>query len=147
VRFCLVTSTLTIEQYCKRWLLRKKHYEWIEYIGNLRLPLKEYPVTEILDVSIANTGEILEPEFYNAIPDCRLDLDIPFYLALSPVLYRHTPFSATKAVYWSGYPAGKIPADLAMQNPSRFSGVHIQPFHVPFSFFIIYFLTYNLNDF
>jgi hypothetical protein len=113
VRFCLVTSTLTIEQYCKRRLLRKKHYEWVEYIGDLRLPLKEYPVTEILAISIANTGEILEHEFYNAIPDCGLDVDIPFDLALSPALYRYTPFSAIKAVYWSGYLAGKIPADLA----------------------------------
>ena len=32
-RFCLVTSTFTIEQYCKRRLLRKKHFEQIEYIG------------------------------------------------------------------------------------------------------------------
>jgi hypothetical protein len=35
-RFCLVTATFTIEQYCKRRLIRKKHYEWIEYIGDLR---------------------------------------------------------------------------------------------------------------
>jgi len=31
-KFCLVTSTLTIENYCKRKLLRKKHFELIEYI-------------------------------------------------------------------------------------------------------------------
>ena len=36
-RFCLVTATLTIEQYCKRHLLKKKHFERIEYIGDLIL--------------------------------------------------------------------------------------------------------------
>jgi len=38
-RFCLVTSTLTIEQYCKRRLLRKKKNERIEYLEYLRLSL------------------------------------------------------------------------------------------------------------
>jgi hypothetical protein len=39
-RFCLVTGTFTIEQYCKRRFLRKKHFERIEYIGDLLLPLR-----------------------------------------------------------------------------------------------------------
>ena len=30
-RFCLVTATLTIEQYCKRKLLRKKYFEKIDF--------------------------------------------------------------------------------------------------------------------
>jgi hypothetical protein len=32
-RFCLVTSSLTIEQFCKRKLLRKKHFQLSEYSG------------------------------------------------------------------------------------------------------------------
>ena len=28
-RFCLVTSTLTIESYCMRKFLRKHHFEWM----------------------------------------------------------------------------------------------------------------------
>jgi hypothetical protein len=112
-RFCLVTATLTIEQHCKRRLIRKKHFERLEYIGDLRLPLREYPVTEILSVSVIVNEGVLEPDLYNVIPGCGLDVDIPFELALSPALNRYSPFSAVKAVYWAGYPYGKIPADLA----------------------------------
>jgi hypothetical protein len=39
-RFCLVTATLTIEQYCKRKLLRKKYFEKIDFNGDLFVPLK-----------------------------------------------------------------------------------------------------------
>jgi len=48
VKFCLLTSTLTIESYCKRKLLHRKHFEKIEYTGDLVFPLREYPVTEVL---------------------------------------------------------------------------------------------------
>ena len=81
-KFSLVTSTLIIEQYCKRRLLRKKHFERIEFAGDLFLPLREYPVTKILAVYI--NGEILEPEFYGIIPDCSLDNDIPFQSPFPP---------------------------------------------------------------
>ena len=109
-RFCLVTAALTIEQYCKRKLLRKKYFERIEYIGDF-LPLREYPVTEILAVYV--NGEIVEPEFYHTVPDCGLDYDLPFSLSLSPALRRYRGLSAVKAVYWAGYPFGKVPPDLA----------------------------------
>ena len=49
-RFCLVTATLTIEQYCKRKLLRKKYFEKIDFNGDLFVPLREYPVSEVLAV-------------------------------------------------------------------------------------------------
>jgi hypothetical protein len=61
-RFCLVTSTHTIEQYCKRRLLRKKHFEQIEYSGDLLLPLRDYPVVKVLVVYVISNGEILEPK-------------------------------------------------------------------------------------
>jgi hypothetical protein len=110
-RFCLVTSTLTIEQYCKRKLLRKKYFELIEFCGDLVLPLREFPVTEIIAVYV--NGEIVKPEFYSVIPDCGLDYDVPFSLSLSPALRRYRNLSAVKVVYWAGYPFGKVPPDLA----------------------------------
>ncbi|MDR2965814.1 MAG: hypothetical protein LBU88_08570 [Treponema sp.] len=137
-RFCLVTSTFSIEQYCKRRLLRKKHFEQVEcvpsgraraeglyggysaasvYTGDLIIPLKEYPVTNLLAVyaisSKNRTGEIVEPEFYNVIPDCGTSEDIPFCLSLSPALQRYRGLTAFKAVYWAGYAHNKVPADLA----------------------------------
>jgi hypothetical protein len=39
---------LSIEQYCKRKLLRKKYFERIEYSGNLVIPLREFPVSKVL---------------------------------------------------------------------------------------------------
>jgi len=144
-KFCLVTATLNIEQYCKRKMLRKKHFECIEYTGDLFLPLSEYPVSKILAVFVENphpcgfstrsfcnaktpakaktpaasmppkacNGEILEPDFYNEFPDYGLDLDFPFYIQLSPAMKNYRGLKAVKAVYWAGYPAGKVPADLA----------------------------------
>jgi len=117
-KFCLVTSTLTIENYCKRKLLRKKHFELIEYIGDLVLPLREYPVSEVLAVSMHENSEILEPDFYNVIPDCGTDYDIPFSIELSPAVAR-LRCKTFKVIYWSGYSTNnqnnenEVPADLA----------------------------------
>jgi len=134
-RFCLVTSSLTIEQYCKRKLLRKKQFEKIEYTGDLLLPLREYPVSDVLAVYVLGNSEILEPEFYSVIPDCGLDYDIPFSLSLSSALRRYRGMSGIKVVYWAGYPFGKVgtpnrvPADLssacmelAAWNMNRYRG-------------------------
>jgi hypothetical protein len=112
-KFCLVTSTLTIEQYCKRRFLRKKYFEKFEFIESLFFPLREYPVSNLLAVYLYGKGEILEPEFYNIFPDCGTDIDLPFSLSLSSALLRYHGLSAIKTVYWAGYSKGAIPADLA----------------------------------
>jgi hypothetical protein len=112
VRFCLITATFTIEQYCKRRLLRKKHFEVVELHGGLFIPLREYPVSDILAVYVMGNGEILEPEFYRTMPDCGMELDIPFTIELSPAVLRMR-CKAIKAVYWAGYSADKVPPDLA----------------------------------
>jgi len=149
VKFCLATSTLTIESYCKRKLLRKKHFEVIDYTGDLVLPLREYPVTEVLAVSVENplpcgfstrefasqtpakalittpsvACEILEPDLYCVIPDCGTDNDIPFDISFSPAVER-LRFSAIKVIYYSGYvvnppPCGLTTREFASQTPSR----------------------------
>jgi hypothetical protein len=102
-QFCLVTSTYTIEEYCKRKLLRKKHFEWNEYDGDLLIPLREYPVSKVLAVYLVGNGELLEPDFYNVIPDCGTDYDLPFRLVLSRAIQRQSGISSIKAVYWAGY--------------------------------------------
>jgi len=130
-RFCLVTSTLTIEQYCKRRLLRKKYFERIEFFGDLLLPLREYPISEVLAVYVigngelgVGSGEILETEFYRVIPDCGTDIDLPFSIELSPALKRYRNLSAIKAVYWAGYvvnphPCGFTTTEFATQTPAK----------------------------
>jgi hypothetical protein len=128
-RFCLVTGTFTIEQYCKRRFLRKKHFEQIEYIGDLLLPLREYPVSNVLAVYLYGNGEILEPDFYNVIPDCGSGCDFPISLSLSRAIQRYSGISSIKAVYWAGYSKGCVPADLsaaclelASWNMNRYRG-------------------------
>jgi len=102
-RFCLVTATHTIEEYCKRRLLRKRHFEWNEYKGDLLVPLREYPVSKVLAVYLIGDGELLEPDFYNVIPECGTDYDLPFNLSLSRAIQRQRGISSIKAVYWAGY--------------------------------------------
>ena len=122
-RFCLVTSTLTIEQYCMRHLLRKKHFELIEYTGDLLLPMREYPVQRILAVYVlgnrewgVGNGEILEPEFYAAVPECGTDMDFPFSLSLSPALRRYRGLTAVKTVYYAGYVSNPHPCGFETRS-------------------------------
>jgi len=135
-RFCLITATHTIEQYCKRRLLRKKHFERIEFYGDLIIPLREYPIIDVLIVyALTNNdrvGEIVEPELYNVIPDCGTNEDIPFNLSLSPAMQKYRGLSALKAVYRAGYVQGKAPPDLvsaclelAAWNFNRYKGRRI----------------------
>jgi len=115
-RFCLVTSTFSIEQFCKRRFLRKKHFEWIDFNGDLILPLREYPVSKVSVVYALytiSTCEILEHEFYQIIPDCGCNEDIPFLLSLSPAIKKRHGLNAIKVIYKAGYVKGKAPPDLA----------------------------------
>jgi hypothetical protein len=90
-RFCLITATYTIEQYCKRRFFMKKQFERIEFAGDLLLPLREFPVREVLAVYAyynAVEPELVEPEFYSLCPEIEEWLDIPHTLRLSPALGR-----------------------------------------------------------
>jgi hypothetical protein len=121
VKFCLLTSTLTIESYCKRKFLHRKHFERIDYTGDLIFTLNEYPVTEIIAVSLYGNGEILEPDLYCVIPDCGIDNDIPFDISFSPAVGR-LRFSAIKVIYYAGYvvnphPCGLTTREFATQTP------------------------------
>jgi hypothetical protein len=121
-RFCLITATFAIEQYCKRRLFLKRHFERIEFSGDPLLPLREYPVREILAVyaleGIVGTGELIEPEFYRVAPDLEAETgeepeDMVYSLSFSPALPCRRNIAAVKAVYRAGYIPGKVPADLA----------------------------------
>jgi hypothetical protein len=122
-RYCLLTTTYTIEQYCKRRLFLKTHFERIEFHGKgLLLPLGEYPVREVLAVyivgAIEETGEPIEPDLYRVIPDLEAETgekpeDTVYSLSLSPALNRGRGFSSVKVVYRAGYGCGEAPTDLA----------------------------------
>jgi len=74
----------------------------------------------------------LEPDFYNVIPDCGTDYDLPFSLYLSRAIQRQSGISSIKVVYWAGYSEGLVPADLssaclelASWNMNRYKGRRI----------------------
>ena len=135
-RFCLVTSTLTIEEYCKRKFLRKQYFETIPIKNNyFVLPLREYPVREILLVSneqfnMRNDG-IIEPEFYRPMLGNDYNEEMIFELLLSPSL-KHYELKAIKVIYLAGYNLCDVPAnlsaaclELASWNFNRYKGRRI----------------------
>jgi hypothetical protein len=134
-RFCLVTATLTIEQYCKRKLLRKKWFEFFPFYGDYVFPLWDYPVREILAVYQTHAlkeAVIIEPGFYHTIPDCGELEDIPFCLSVSSALRLVRELSGMKVHYRAGYGKGAVPEDLASAclelaawNMSRYRGRRI----------------------
>jgi uncharacterized phiE125 gp8 family phage protein len=134
-RYCLVTATYTIEQYCQRRLLRKKRFEFFPFYGDYTFPLRDYPVREILAVYQTHALKesiIGENDLYHIIPDCGELEDIPFSLSVSPALRLVRDLSGIKVHYRAGYSPGKIPADLASAclelaawNMSRYRGRRI----------------------
>ena len=121
-RFCLLTATLSIEQYCKRKFLRKKYIEDLKLEDDLVIPLREYPVTEILAVFAnnrqftTNKGRIIEPEFYRPMIWSNFNEDTQFDLLFSPALKPYR-YNTLKVFYWAGYSINN--EQLAMSNDNR----------------------------
>jgi len=135
-RFCLVTASLTIEEYCKRKFLRKQYFETIPIINNyFVLLLREYPVSEILLVSneqfgMKNEG-IIEPEFYRPMIGNGYNEEMIFELLLSSSLKPYG-LNAVKVIYIAGYERKSIPVnlsavclELASWNFNRYKGKRI----------------------
>jgi hypothetical protein len=115
-RFVLISSMYTIEQYCKRRLLRKRRSEFFPFYGDYVFPLGEYPVREILSVhQIHRLQEkiIVDPELYHTLPERGGMEDIPFCLSVSPVVRLVRGMSGLRVLYRAGYVPGRVPADLA----------------------------------
>jgi hypothetical protein len=134
-RYCLITATYTIEQYCKRRLLRKKRFEFLPFYGDYVFPLRDYPVREVLVVYQTHALKeaiIIENDLYHTTPDCGELEDIPFSLSVSPAIRLVRKLSGLKVHYRAGYSPGKAPADLASAclelaawNMSRYRGRRI----------------------
>jgi hypothetical protein len=124
-RFCLITATFTIEQYCKRRLFRKKHTDYLTFTGEYIFTLREYPVRKVLSVHAATVGaalrgetlfsddDLVDPKHYYCLPDEGIHEDFPFSLVLRPPLRLSRDEMGIKVRYLAGYAPGKAPADLA----------------------------------
>ena len=143
-RFCLVTSTFSIEQYCKRRLLRKKHTDYHTYSGDHIFTLREYPLRKILSVHLAMEKEsaqgdsffsgakLVSPELYYCLPDEGIIEDLPFSLVLRPPLRFGVCKGIYRVLYSAGYGVGNVPPDLASAclelaawNMNRYKGRRI----------------------
>jgi hypothetical protein len=94
--FCLITATFSIEQYCKRRLLRRKNTDYLTFTGEYIFTLREYPVRKVLSVHAATAGSVqrgtplvspenlVDPKHYYCLPDEGIQEDLPFSLVLRP---------------------------------------------------------------
>jgi hypothetical protein len=148
-RYCLITATYTIEQYCKRRLLRRKNTDYLTFTGEHIFSLREYPVGKVLTVHAGKAGVVLQgeplfspanlvdPKQYYCLPDegVHEDSDLwsaPFSLVLRPPLRLSREEMGIRVRYLAGYSTGKAPPDLASAclelaawNMSRYRGRRI----------------------
>jgi hypothetical protein len=141
--FCLLPATYTIEQYCKRRLVRRKNTDYLTFAGEYIFTLREYPVRNILTVHAATTGAVqrgealfgpenlVDPKHYYCLPESSTDTEgggspldegihedsdlwsAPFSLILRPPYRLAREEAGIKVRYLAGYSPGKAPADLA----------------------------------
>jgi hypothetical protein len=142
--FCLITATYTIEQYCKRRLLRRENTDYLTFTGEHIFALREYPVRKVLAVHAATAGSVqrgelyfnpenlVDPKNYYCLPDEGIHEDIPFSLVLRPPFRIDREEMGIKVRYLAGYVPGKAPPDLASAclelaawNMSRYQGRRI----------------------
>jgi hypothetical protein len=129
-RYCLITATYTIEQYCKRRLVRRKNTDYLTFAGEYIFTLREYPVRKVLSVYAATAGAVqrgealfgpenlVDPKHYYCLPDegVHEDSDLwsaPFSLVLRPPYRLARKEAGIKVRYLAGYSPGKAPTDLA----------------------------------
>jgi hypothetical protein len=106
-RFCLVTATHTIEEYCKRRLLKKQHFEVVKCFGDLLFTLLEYPVKKILAAFLMSNEQLSMNNVENPHP-CGFSTGSFFYkktsakamvtaasMPLEPEFYRVLPDCGT----------------------------------------------------
>jgi hypothetical protein len=143
-RYCLITAAYTIEHYCKRRLLRRKHTDYLTFTGEPVFTLREYPVCKVLIVHAATTGSVqqgeplfgpgnlVDPQYYYCLPGAGSREDIPFSLVLRPPYRLVREEIGIRVRYLAGYVQGKVPPDLASAclelaawNMSRYRGRRI----------------------
>jgi hypothetical protein len=137
-RYCLITATYTIEQYCKRRLVRRKNTDYLTFTGEYIFSLREYPVCKVLTLHAATVGSVqqgkplfspenlVESKHYYCLPEPSTDTegggspldegireDIPFSLVLRPPYRLAREEMGIKVRYLAGYVPGKAPPDLA----------------------------------
>jgi uncharacterized phiE125 gp8 family phage protein len=117
-RYCLITATFTIEQYCHRRLLVQSVTEYPDYTGDGLVLLGEYPVRELEYVHYSRERRfcpesLLPPERYGLIPEGEGLEDRPYHLDLKADPRLLAGERCVKVKYRAGYGPEEVPPDLA----------------------------------
>jgi hypothetical protein len=130
--FCLVTAAYTIEQYCKRRLLRRKHTDYLTFTGEYVFTFRKYPVGKVPSVHAARAGAVLQgearfgpeslidPKHYYCFPEPSINSEgggspldegihenISFSLVLRPPYQLAREEMGIRVRYLAGYSTGK----------------------------------------
>jgi hypothetical protein len=120
-RFCLVTATFAIEQFCKRRLLRKTHTDYHSFSGDHIFTLREYPLRKIHSVHAAkerssSQWDIIEPGLYFSLPDAGICEDLPFSVVLRPPLSHSKNRMMFQVRYSAGYVVNSHPCEFTTRS-------------------------------
>jgi hypothetical protein len=136
-RYCLVTATYSIEQYCKRRLFRGLHTDYLDFQGDRLLALREYPVRAIFTVYADRErrwgpATRLESRLYYRVPNPGTIEDFIYNLYILPEARLPHGERVIRVRYRAGYACGEAPADLgsaclelAAWNMTRYKGRRI----------------------
>jgi hypothetical protein len=136
-RYCLLTATYAVEQYCRRQFLLKFIIEYLDYTGDDLLLLGEYPVRELTGVYYSRERyfppeSLLLPDQYGLLPEPPLIEDVPYHLIVRPSPCLQLGEKCIKVKYLAGYGPEEVPPDLASAclelaawNMNRYKGRRI----------------------
>lgn len=116
-RFLLVAATYTAENYLSRRILRRRHTEYFDSLGQNAFFLREYPIREIVSVNedrahLFPDTSLIDREHYYFTPDPESLEDLPGNLSLIPPYQLSRAEKSIKAVYSAGYDLAEVPPDL-----------------------------------
>lgn len=115
--FLSIAATYSAENLCLRRLLRKRHTEYFDSLGDTAFFLREYPVREIVSVHedrahrFPETSRI-DPEHYYCTPDPVDAEDLIMTLTLTPPYGIPRGRKSIKVVYTAGYSVEEVPPDI-----------------------------------
>lgn len=115
--FLSITASYSAENHCLRRILRKRHTEYFDSVGDNAFFLREYPIREIVSVHedrhhrFPETSRI-NPEHYYCTPDILDAEDFVSTLTLTPPYTLPRGRKSLRVVYTAGYSVGEVPLDL-----------------------------------
>jgi len=115
--FLSIAATYAAENYCRRRILRKRHTEYFDSVGDNAFFLREYPVREIVSVHEDRCHRFpeasrLDPEHYYCTPEILDAEDLISTLTLTPPYPLPRGRKSIRVIYTAGYSVEEVPPDI-----------------------------------